>query len=86
MKGLILRYALSRLRELSTWQSFFLVLASFGLYLGTAEQQNALAYLAMALAGGTGMVLPDRLHPPVVQPVNPPPSKLDDLAAQFGDK
>lgn len=86
MKGLITTYVLARLRETSTWRALFMLLAAYGLYIGTPDQQAALAALGVALAGGVGAFLPDRLRPPVVQPKPRTPSKLDDLATQFGDK
>lgn len=49
----ILNYLGNRLREYSTWAGLMLVAGSFGLHL-TPEQQIAIAFLGMSLAGATG--------------------------------
>lgn len=55
-------FFLERLQEGSTWKSLFWVVAAFGLYHFTPEQENALTALALALAGGSGIVIPDRVR------------------------
>jgi hypothetical protein len=53
-------FFLSRLREPSTWRGLIWVLASFGVYHFTSDQEGAITALAMALAGSGG-ILPDSL-------------------------
>lgn len=53
-------FFLDRLREPSTWRGIIWVLASFGVFHFTSDQEGAITALAMALAGGSGL-LPDSL-------------------------
>lgn len=57
-------YFLARLKEPSTWRSAIWVLTSFGLYAFTSDQTSAITALGMALAGGVGVVTPDKLSAP----------------------
>jgi len=53
-------FFLSRAREPSTWRGLIWCLASFGVFHFTHDQEGAITALAMALAGGGGL-LPDSL-------------------------
>lgn len=54
-------FALARLQEPSTWRSAIWVLTSFGLIAFKGEQAEAIIALGMCLAGGVGVVTPDKL-------------------------
>ena len=51
-------FFLERAKEPSTWRGIIWVLASFGVYTFSKDQADSLVALAMALAGGGGL-LPD---------------------------
>lgn len=55
-------FLLARLREPSTWRGAIWVLSAFGVYAFTDDQAAAISALGMALAGGVGMVSPDKFH------------------------
>lgn len=54
-------YIANRLKEPSTWRGLILVVTAFGMSL-SQEQSYAIASLGMALAGGVGVVSPDKLR------------------------
>jgi len=53
-------FFLSRAKEPSTWRGLIWCLASFGVFHFTHDQEGSITALAMALAGGGGL-LPDVL-------------------------
>jgi hypothetical protein len=54
-------FFLNRLKEPSTWRGLTLCASAFGMVLNQ-EQAYAIASLGMALAGGIGIVTPDKLR------------------------
>jgi hypothetical protein len=59
--NLVLNYLINRLKEPSTWRGLILVGTAFGMF-NSPEKAYAIATLGMALAGGAGMVTPDKLR------------------------
>lgn len=54
-------FFLNRLKEPSTWRGLTLVATAFGIHVNP-EQAYAIASLGMALAGGLGVISPDKLR------------------------
>jgi hypothetical protein len=54
-------FFLDRLKEPSTWRGIIWCVSAFGLYHFSNDQEAAITALAMALAGGGGL-LPDSLR------------------------
>lgn len=52
----------NRFSEPSTWRGIIWCLSAFGIYAFTQDQGSAIAALGMALAGGIGVVTPDRIQ------------------------
>lgn len=60
------RYLLDRFREASTWRGLIFVLTAAGVAI-KPQMAEAIIAFGLALAGGAGVVSPDRLH------ADPPP-------------
>jgi hypothetical protein len=54
-------YFIARLKEPSTWRGLILLATSFGMHL-SPDQSYAIASLGIALAGGIGVVSPERVR------------------------
>ncbi len=54
-------FILGRLKEPSTWRGLVLVATAFGMDLNP-DQAYAIASLGIAIAGGMGVVSPDKLR------------------------
>lgn len=54
-------YLINRLKEPSTWRGLIMMATAFGMTL-SQEQSYAIASFGMALAGGIGVVSPDKLR------------------------
>lgn len=60
MSRIILSFLLARLKEPSTWKGIFMTMGALGLAV-SPELGAALTILGCALAGGTNLVLPDKV-------------------------
>lgn len=56
-------YFLERFREPSTWRGVILLLTAFGVAI-KPQMAQAIVTLGLALAGGAGVVTPDRMRDP----------------------
>lgn len=54
------QFFLNRLGETSTWRGLTLLATAFGMHL-SPDQAYAIASLGMAMAGGVGVIAPDKL-------------------------
>lgn len=54
-------FLINRLKEPSSWRGLILIATAFGIDLNP-EQAYAIASLGMALAGGVGIIAPDKLR------------------------
>lgn len=53
-------FIFNRLKESSTWRGIMLLASAFGMAV-SPDQAYAIASLGMALAGGIGVIAPDKL-------------------------
>lgn len=56
----IMSYVRNRLCEPSTWRGIIWCLSAFGIWNFSYDQAEAFISLSMALAGGIGIIAPDR--------------------------
>ncbi len=56
----VMSYLKNRLREPSTWRGIIWCLSAFGIWHLSDDQARAFTSLGMALAGGIGIIAPDR--------------------------
>jgi hypothetical protein len=59
-KGETMNYLFNRLKEPSTWRGVIWCLSAFGVYHFTGDQTSAITALGMAVAGGAGILSPDK--------------------------
>lgn len=76
----LLRYALARLREPSTWRGLILLATAMGWAI-RPDLAEAIVALGIALAGGVGVVAPDRPGA-VPERVQPAEDRVRDTNAE----
>ncbi len=76
------RYLLARLREPSTWRGLILLATALG-YAIRPDLAEAIIAMGVALAGGVGVVAPDRVESDRVRGPEPPELRAANSPAHY---